>query len=126
MRRARLRFQSSSRYYGIGRYSTGFHMSTIALDRYVLDTLLPDLVGHDRRASAMIVYLALWARADASRHRVTRASLRELSEATGLSKRAVQTAVAWLVRRRLVTVERDSPTDIPRYQVLRPWVRKRT
>jgi len=26
----------------------------------VLDTLMPDLVGHDRQPSALIVYLFLW------------------------------------------------------------------
>jgi hypothetical protein len=32
---------------------------TIQIDRYVVETLLPDLVGHDRRASAFLVYLII-------------------------------------------------------------------
>src|ERR1041384_4387617 len=92
----------------------------ILLDAYVVDTLLPDLVGHDRRPSAFIVYLALW------RHSVggsegAALSLRELAESTGLSKRAVQDAVDLLLRRKLVALERDTPTSIPTYVVQRPW-----
>ena len=35
-------------------------MNHIAIDEYVLDVLLPDLVGHDRSAPAFLVYLVLW------------------------------------------------------------------
>jgi hypothetical protein len=35
-------------------------MTTVEVDAYVIDTLLPDLVGHDRRPSAFLVYLHLW------------------------------------------------------------------
>ena len=35
-------------------------MSTLSLDQYVVDVLMPDLVGHDRSQSAFIVYLYLW------------------------------------------------------------------
>jgi hypothetical protein len=34
--------------------------SSLSLDPYVVDTLLPDLVGHDRQPSAFLVYLFLW------------------------------------------------------------------
>ena len=37
---------------------------TIALDPYILEALMPDLVGHDQRPSSFIVYLALWRMAD--------------------------------------------------------------
>jgi hypothetical protein len=96
------------------------------LDPYVVETLLPDLVGHDRRPGAFIVYLVLWTRASRSRTRTTRLSLRVLSEATGLSRRGVQDAVRWLMRRRLVAVERTAATAVPSYVVLRPWVRARS
>lgn len=95
----------------------------LALDAYVVDTLLPDLVGHDRRPSAFVVYLVLWRLTDGGRTPVA-ASLRTLAESTGLSKRAVQAALASLVgRRRLVTVARESATAVPVYAVLRPWRR---
>jgi DNA-binding FadR family transcriptional regulator len=54
------------------------------------------------------------------------ASLRELAEATGLSKRAVQEGLRRLSRRRLVAVERTSSTAVPAYTVLRPWRRRKS
>jgi len=94
----------------------------IQLDHYVLDTLMPDLVGHDRHASAFVVYLFLW------RHSKPRAatplSLRTIADGTGLSKRAVQTAVRRLRKRRLVTVGRKHITATPTYSVQRPWRKK--
>ena len=110
--------------YGIECHSAGVPaIPTISLDAYVVDTLLPDLVGHDRRPSAFVVYLALWRLTDGGRTPAA-VSLRTLAESTGLSKRAVQTALASLVgRRRLVTVERDSATAVPVYAVQRPWRR---
>ncbi len=91
-----------------------------AIDRYVLDVLMRDLVGHDRRPSAFLIYLAIVA-ADAQ----GRASLShaQLAERTGLSKRAVQDAVAWLNGRALLRVDRPGPTDTPTYEPLRPWRR---
>ncbi|MFN0097766.1 MAG: helix-turn-helix domain-containing protein [Gemmatimonadaceae bacterium] len=96
---------------------------SFALDPYILDTLMADLVGHDRQPSAFLVYLALTRRAfGAHRARVTIA-LQDLVEATGLSKRTVQTALAHLVYRRCLAVERASLTATPTYTVLRPWRR---
>ena len=94
----------------------------LRVDRYVVETLMPDLVGHDRRASSFLVYLALWARARGPLRRA-RVSLRTLSEETGLSRRGVQTGLRNLVRRRLVEVSRASITSIPEYAILRPWRR---
>ena len=34
-------------------------MERLALDTYVVDVLMPDLVGHDRRPATFIVYLFL-------------------------------------------------------------------
>ena len=96
---------------------------TLTLDAYVVDTLLPDLVGHDHRPSAFVVYLVLWRLTEGGRTSAA-VSLRTLAESTGLSKRAVQTALASLAgRRRLVLVERESPTAVPVYTLLRPWRR---
>jgi hypothetical protein len=94
----------------------------VTLDAYVVDVLLPDLVGHDRRPSAFLVYLWLWRQAGGPR-RGTEVSLRGIAEGTGLSKRAVQTGLATLERRRLVAIERRGPTAVPVYTVLRPWRR---
>ena len=94
------------------------------LDPYLLDTLMPDLVGHDRQPSAFLVYLHLAHRAARERARAVAVSLQALAADTGLSKSAVQRGLATLVRRRLVRVERTSRTAVPSYTVLRPWIRR--
>ena len=97
---------------------------SLALDPYVVRTLMPDLVGHDRQVSAFVVYLFLWERTDGTRQRNVALSLRVIAEGTGLSKRAVQTALAVLTRRRLVSSRRGGPTAVPEYTVHRPWSRR--
>lgn len=97
-------------------------METVEIDAYVVDTLMRDLVGHDRQPSAFLVFLHLWRRAGSPGDR-TRVSLREIAESTGLSRRAVQDAVARLERRRLIGVRRESVTAVPEYTVHRPWRR---
>jgi hypothetical protein len=94
---------------------------SLALDDYVIRTLMPDLVGHDRQPSAFVVFLFLWERSAAARQRNVPLSLREIAEGTGLSKRAVQMALGVLARRRLVTARRRGPTAVPEYTVHRPW-----
>jgi DNA-binding MarR family transcriptional regulator len=98
-------------------------INIVRLDRYVLDSLMADLVGHDRSPSAFLVYLALWGRVGARRGAKVRISHRELAEETGLSKSAVQSAIRRLTRRRLVAAARASATATPEYSVLRPWRR---
>jgi Bacterial regulatory proteins, gntR family len=95
----------------------------LSVDRYVLETLMPDLVGHDRRASSFLVYLALWARTGGRTKRTARLSLRALAEETGLSRRGVQEGLHNLVRRKLVSTKRASITAVPEYAVTRPWLR---
>ena len=95
----------------------------LQLDDYIIDTLMPDLVGHDRQPSAFIVYLHLWRAThgrDATRAQI---ALQDIAEMTGLSKRSVQSALGWLVKRKLIAVQRQSITAIPVYTVLRPWRR---
>jgi len=90
------------------------------LDAYVVETLLPDLVLHDRQPSAFLVYLYLWYRS-AGRGAAVRASHQDMVTATGLSKSAVQGAVRTLVRRRLLRAAREGLTAVPAYTVMRPW-----
>lgn len=99
-------------------------MIRVPVDPYVIDTLMPDLVGHDRHPSAFLVYLYLWksARPPSSKQ----LSLRTIADGTGLSKRAVQLAVRRLAKRRLVTVRREHLTATSTYRVERPWRKKRT
>lgn len=97
-------------------------MRQCRLDAYVLDTLMPDLVLHDRQPSAFLVYLQLWHRATGRQGRI-QVSHQAMADATGLSKSAVQAAVRTLVRRRLIRAARASSTAVPAYTVLRPWRR---
>ncbi|HEX6913344.1 MAG TPA: helix-turn-helix domain-containing protein [Longimicrobium sp.] len=98
-------------------------MRTIELDAYVVDTLMADLVGHDHQPSAFLVYLYLWRRTRAEGVDEAAVSLRQIAEGTGISRRAVQDAVARLAQRQLIGVERASITAVPRYRVHRPWAR---
>ena len=95
----------------------------VCVDAYVLDTLMADLVGHDRTPAAFVVYLSLWKESRRSRRRV-RVSHAGVSGDTGLSKSAVQAAIRLLKRRQLVRSFRGAPTAIPEYEVLRPWARR--
>lgn len=99
-------------------------MRRVPVDQYVLDTLMPDLVGHDRQPSALVVYLALWRRTIGEDTSAVQLSLSDLAVATGLSKRAVQVALSWLSRRRLISVQRASITAVPVYTVRRPWAKE--
>lgn len=99
-------------------------IARLALDPYVVETLMPDLVGHDRRPSAFLVYLYLWRRTNAGRARSDAIPLRAIAEGTGISKRAVQNALRALARRRLVTASHATPTSAPTFVVHRPWARR--
>jgi hypothetical protein len=96
-------------------------MPKLTLDSHVLDGLMADLVGHDRRPSSFILYLALTRLC--ARSGTAAKSLQDLASASGLSKTAVQRGVRHLTQRKLLQVTRMGAVDIPRYRVLRPWVR---
>ena len=98
-------------------------MTTVMVDAYLLDTLMADLVGHDRQPSAFLVYLFLWRRTHGCAEDTVQVSLLDISTGTGLSKRAVQEALRTLAKRRLLSIQRESITAIPVYTVRRPWVR---
>ena len=100
-------------------------MDHVRIDRYVVETLMPDLVGHDKRPSAFLVYLFLLVGSAGSRARTAEVSLREIADGTGLSKRGVQDALRLLERRRLVGRSKGVPTGIVAYEVQRPWRRRR-
>ncbi|PWT83069.1 MAG: helix-turn-helix domain-containing protein [Acidobacteria bacterium] len=98
-------------------------MTQITLDAYLLDCLLPDLVGHDRRLSSFIIFLYLYRRASQEGNWSVRISHQSLAAATGLSRSAVQSALAHLQGRQLITSSRAHPTAVPLHRVLRPWLR---
>ena len=100
-------------------------MYHIAVDDYVVDVLLPDLVGHDKSPAGFLVYLILWTLLFRSEGRSIAVSLQSLSSQTGPSKSAVQAAVRLLRQRGLIKVTRASPTAVPQYELVRHWLRRR-
>lgn len=95
--------------------------SRVVLDRYLVESLMPDLVGHDKQPAAFIVYLQLYSRALGARGGKVAASYTSIAADTGLSRSGVQAAVKWLRRRRLVDQQRAHPTATPVYTVHKPW-----
>jgi hypothetical protein len=93
----------------------------IPIDDYVLDVLMRDLIGHDQQPAAYLVYLYLYGQAVRKKWGPVVASLRTLADATGLSKSAVQVAIANLRRRELIVTVRDHATAVSRHRVLRHW-----
>ena len=94
---------------------------TIPVDDYVIDVLMPDLIGHDQQPAAYLVYLCLYGQAVRKKWKPIVASVRTLADATGLSKSAIQTALANLRRRELIITSRDHATATSRHRVLRHW-----
>jgi hypothetical protein len=92
------------------------------IDDYVTDVLMRDLVGHDKRPVSFLVYL--WLASEQVRSGApVQMSYQELAESIGVSKSAVQSAVAWLARRKLILVSKATVTATPRYKVQTPWKR---
>lgn len=96
-------------------------MPSVILDSYLFETLMADLVGHDRSPAAFLVYMHL--ASQAGRGRKVRRSYQDMAVDTGLSRSAVQRAVRHLVGRKLLSAEQAHATDTPTYAVLRPWKR---
>jgi phage replication O-like protein O len=99
-------------------------MESVAVEPYIIDTLMRDLVSHDRSASSFLVYLLLWRRTTGAGKDSVKMSHQRIADATGLSKSAVQGAVTRLVRRRLLRAHKASATAVPEYRPLRPWRRE--
>ncbi len=99
-------------------------MSRVPVDGYVFQTLMRDLVGHDRRPAAYLLYLYLWSRGAARRGGGVPMSLSELAGETGMSKSAVQAGLRHLRNRRLLRSEREHATARPMHALLKPWIRR--
>ena len=94
---------------------------TIPIDDYVLDVLMRDLIAHDQKPAAYLVYLHLYVQAVRYHWKPIAASVRTISEATGLSKSAVHAALKHLRRRKLIATTSDHVTATSRHRVLRHW-----
>jgi hypothetical protein len=95
----------------------------ITIDEYVVDVLMRDLVGHDRRVVSFLVYL--WFTSEQGKEQckgqVVEASYRQIAECIGVSKSSAQAAVGWLIKRKLLASTKKTVTATPRYKVLTPW-----
>ena len=90
------------------------------LDDYVIDVLMRDLVGHDRKPTSFLIYLWL----STGQFRIggpVSVSYADIAESVGVSKSSAQVAVAWLLRRKLLAVSKGTVTATPSYTVLKPW-----
>ena len=96
----------------------------VNLDSYIVDTLMRDLVGHDRSAASFLVFLYLWHATNSGTEPVA-VSYQSIASSVGLSKRSVQAAMAKLAGRRLVSVKRAYVTAVPDYRIRKPWARSR-
>ena len=94
----------------------------ILLDPYVHGTLMRDLVGHDRKPAAFLVYLWLYAE-QARLGAPVATSHAGLAEETGVSRSTSQAAIAWLAKRKLISVSKQAVTATPVYAVQTPWRR---
>jgi len=90
------------------------------LDDYITETLMRDLVGHDRKPVSFLVYLWLAAE-QAKTHDEVRASYQQVAESVGISKSSAQAAIGWLLKRKLLGVKRENATATPLYTVRSPW-----
>src|SRR5262245_1672930 len=93
----------------------------VPIDDYVLDVLMRDLIGHDQKPAAYLVYLHLYVQAARTKWRSINASVRTIADATGLSQSAGHAALAHLRRRQLSATTSDHVTATPRHRVLRHW-----
>jgi DNA-binding MarR family transcriptional regulator len=98
-------------------------MRRYAIDAYVVDVLMADLVGHDRTPAAFIVYLCLACAADHKGAASVAMSLQEIAVRTGLAKSTVQAAIRHLKKRGLIDAGVAATTDAPTRRVARPWRR---
>lgn len=92
----------------------------LVLDNYITDTLMRDLVGHDRKPVSFLVYLWLTSEQAKNSDQV-RVSYQHVAESVGISKSSVQSAIGWLLKRKLLAVKKESVTATPTYTVRSPW-----
>ena len=100
-------------------------MAHIELDPYIVFTLMRDLVGHDRKPSAFLVFLYLWSLVKGSLQTRVSVSYQDLADSIGISKSAAQSAIYHLTERRFIKVSLKHGTAIPEYMVNPSWRRPR-
>jgi DNA-binding MarR family transcriptional regulator len=100
-------------------------MKRYAIDGYVVDVLMADLVGHDRTPAAFVVYLCLACASERKGSASVALSLQDIAVRTGLAKSTVQAAIRQLMKRGLLAASVAASTDAPVRRVARPWIERR-
>lgn len=100
-------------------------MKRYAIDGYVVDVLMADLVGHDRTPAAFVVYLCLACASERKGSASVALSLQDIAVRTGLAKSTVQAAIRHLEKRGLLDASVAASTDAPVRRVARPWIERR-
>src|SRR5690242_2822523 len=100
-------------------------MRRYAIDAYVVDVLMADLVGHDRTPAAFVVYLCLACAAERKGSASVAMSLQEIAVRTGLAKSTVQAAIRHLKQRGLLDASIVASTAAPTRRVAKPWHERR-
>jgi Helix-turn-helix domain len=98
-------------------------MQRVTFDAYLIDVLMPDLVGHDRRPAAFVVYLFLLRHSQQRSRDSVSMSLQTIATRAGLSKSSVQSCIRHLQRRGLLDPAVKATVTAPVRRVLRPWRR---
>jgi hypothetical protein len=98
-------------------------MKRYAIDSYILDVLMADLVGHDRKPAAFLVYLCLTCASERSNKPTVAISLQEIAVRTGLAKSTVQSAIRHLKRRGLLDPDVVASSSEPIRTIAKPWIR---
>jgi len=96
-------------------------MLRVTLDARVIDLLMPDLIGHDRRPAAFLVYLFLLRHTRPGSRDTVSMSLQTIATKTGLSKSSVQSAIRHLKRRRLLDPDLEATVTAPIRRIMRAW-----
>ncbi len=92
----------------------------VHFDEYVVDALMRDLVGHDRRPASFLVYVWLLGE-EQRRGEAVAISYSELAESIGISKSAAQAGIGWLLKRKLIACSKKTITATPEYKTQTPW-----
>jgi DNA-binding MarR family transcriptional regulator len=98
-------------------------MKRYAIDSYILDILMADLVGHDRKPAAFLVYLCLTCASERCGKPAVAISLQEIALRTGLAKSTVQAAIRHLKRRGLLDPDVVASSSEPVRSIAKPWIR---
>ena len=90
------------------------------LDDYLVETLLPDLIGHDRSPSAFLVYLKLWHMAGGPGARL-QTSLPRLRWKRACRNPRSRQRCAICAGAAISPAGAASPTAVPIHTVNAPW-----